>query len=222
MLVVVEFSVPSDSFLLPETVPEFPAVGVEGEWLVPTDRGVCPFLWVTGAPLGEFGRRGRADSSVAALELRAELDGGGLYAVEWGSLAGTFVGSVAETPGAVLECRANADYWTVKMRFPDRSATSALSEASDRHDVPLRVERVYDLSAPKVGQYSVTSKQREMLVLALDRGYFEMPREVTMERLADELGISTGAASERFRRGLTNLVDDTLTIGPPSSVGVGK
>ena len=218
--VVVEFSVPSDRFLLWKTVPVFPEVLVEGEWLIPTDDGVCPYLWVTGPSLDEFERRGRADPTVGGMELEAKVSGGGLYAVEWDSMEGTFVESVVETSGVVLECQANADYWTVKMRFPDRSDTSALREASARHDVPLRVKRVYDLSAPKIGQYDVTPKQREMLVLALERGYFEMPREVTMEELAEEMGISTGAASERFRRGLTNLVSSTLTIGRPAAVGV--
>lgn len=220
MLVVVEFGVPADQFLLRDTLPAFPEVIVEGEWLVPTDNGVCPYLWVTGAPLEEFERRGRADPTVDELELQARLDGGGLFSVDWAPLEGTFARRVIETAGVVLEFEGSAERWNVKMRFEDRSETSELSAASDVHDVPLRVERIHDVTAPKIGQYNVTHKQREMLVLALERGYFEMPRQVTMAELADELDISTGAASERFRRGLTNLVSNSLTIGRSAGLGV--
>lgn len=220
MPVVVEFGVPADRLLLRDTLPAFPEVVVEGEWLIPTDNGVCPYLWVTGAPLEEFERRGRADPTVDELELEAELDDGGLFAVDWAPLEGTFAQHVVEAAGVVLEFEGNAERWGVKMRFHDRSDVSELSAASEDHDVPLRVERVHDVTAPKIGQYNVTPKQREMLVLALERGYFELPRQVTMEALADELDISTGAASERFRRGLTNLVSNSLTIGRSAALGV--
>ena len=220
MLVAVEFGVPTDRFLLRDALPAFPDAVVEGEWLVPTTGGVCPYLWVTGAPLGEFERRVRADPTVADAELQARLDGGGLFAVNWASLDGTFAQRVFEMAGVVLECEGGAERWGLKIRFPNRADASKLSEVSEVHDVPLTVERVHEVTAPKIGQYDVTSKQREMLMLALERGYFAMPRRVTMAELADELGISTGAASERFRRGLTNLVSNSLTIGRSSPLGM--
>ena len=220
MLVTVEFGVPAEQFLLGDTLPAFPDAVVEGEWLIPTEIGVCPYLWVTDAPLEEFERRGRADSTVEYLELQAELDDGGLFAVEWALLEDSFARYVVEASGVVLEFEGDAERWGVKMRFPDRTDASELSEASEVYGVPLCIERVQEVTTPKVAQYNVTPKQREMLVLALERGYYEMPRRVTMEELADELGISTGAASERFRRGLTNLVSSSLTIGHAMSTGV--
>ena len=77
------------------------------------------------------------------------------------------------------------------------------------------------MSEPKLGQYNVSEKQREALVLALEMGYFEIPREATLEAVAERLDISTKAASERLRRGQTNLLNDTLTVGDPTGVGVG-
>ena len=219
MLVTVEFGVPAAQFLLRDTLPAFPDAVVEGEWLIPTENGVCPYLWVTDAPLEEFERRGRADSTVEHLELQAELDDGGLFAVEWTLLEDSFARYIVEASGVVLEFEGDAERWGVKMRFPDRADASELSEASEVYDVPLCIERIQEVTTPKVEQYNVTPKQREMLVLALERGYYEMPRRVTMAELADELGISTGAASERFRRGLTNLVSSSLTIGRAASTG---
>ena len=217
MLVTVEFGVPAERFLLRDTLPAFPDVVVEGEWLIPTENGVCPYLWVTGAPLEEFERRGRTDSTVEHLELQAQLDDGGLFAVEWALLEDSFARYIVEASGVVLEFEGDAERWGVKIRFSDRADASELSEVSEAYGVPLHVKRIWEVTTPKVGQYNVTPKQREMLVLALERGYFGMPRQVTMAELADELGISTGAASERFRRGLTNLVSSSLTIGRSAS-----
>lgn len=46
----------------------------------------------------------------------------------------------------------------------------------------------------------LTTRQRETLRLAADRCYFEIPRRATLADLADELGVSDQAISERLRR----------------------
>ncbi|MUV89266.1 hypothetical protein GJ629_04600 [Halapricum sp. CBA1109] len=49
-----------------------------------------------------------------------------------------------------------------------------------------------------------------MLQLAVRRGYFTIPREVTLSELAAELDLSSQAASERLRRGIRTLVQTVL------------
>jgi predicted DNA binding protein len=52
-------------------------------------------------------------------------------------------------------------------------------------------------------------------VLALRHGYFDTPRETTLEELAVELDISRQALSERIRRGNERLLRQSLpTPGP--------
>jgi predicted DNA binding protein len=43
-------------------------------------------------------------------------------------------------------------------------------------------------------------RQRELLTLALERGYFNIPRDVTLEELADEMGITKTTASNHLRK----------------------
>ncbi|PSQ64682.1 MAG: hypothetical protein BRD24_09910, partial [Halobacteriales archaeon SW_9_67_24] len=54
--------------------------------------------------------------------------------------------------------------------------------------------------------------QQEALVLALERGYFDVPRDVSADDLGEELNISGQAFSRRLQRGhrsiLTNLLSD--------------
>lgn len=65
-------------------------------------------------------------------------------------------------------------------------------------------ERVtFDLSA-------LTPKQREGLELAVVRGYFDDDRDVALGELADELGISKSALSQRLRGAQAKLVTDVF------------
>jgi predicted DNA binding protein len=56
----------------------------------------------------------------------------------------------------------------------------------------------------------LTETQREALVLAHERGYYDSPRETSLEEIADELGITQQSLSSRLRRGYRRLVGETL------------
>ncbi|UPV75217.1 helix-turn-helix domain-containing protein [Halorussus limi] len=47
---------------------------------------------------------------------------------------------------------------------------------------------------------SIPERQRELLNIAYDHGYFEIPREVTLEEIADEMGITKTTASNHMRK----------------------
>jgi len=48
----------------------------------------------------------------------------------------------------------------------------------------------------------LSEPQREALTLAVRRGYYDIPRGCTTAELADELGISDQAVTERLRRAI--------------------
>lgn len=47
---------------------------------------------------------------------------------------------------------------------------------------------------------SIPPRQRELLNTAVERGYFEIPRECTLEEIADEMGITKTTASNHLRK----------------------
>lgn len=53
---------------------------------------------------------------------------------------------------------------------------------------------------------NISEKQAEAVRLAAEGGYFEIPRDVSMSEIADELDICGQAASERLRRGIAKLI----------------
>ena len=57
----------------------------------------------------------------------------------------------------------------------------------------------------------LTDRQREVLEVALREGYFAVPRECTLEELADGLGIDKSTASGILRRGERRVLTQVLT-----------
>lgn len=47
--------------------------------------------------------------------------------------------------------------------------------------------------------------------MALERGYFDVPRQVNLTGLAEEMDVSDTAVSQRIRRGITGLLMATLS-----------
>lgn len=63
--------------------------------------------------------------------------------------------------------------------------------------------------------YGLTERQHEALTLALSRGYYESPRQVSTEALAEELGISQPSMSSLLRRAEYQLLSSTLSPRHP-------
>lgn len=53
---------------------------------------------------------------------------------------------------------------------------------------------------------SIPPRQRELLNVAIDHGYFEIPREATLEDLAEEMDITKATASNHLRRAERRLM----------------
>ncbi len=72
----------------------------------------------------------------------------------------------------------------------------------DAH-ISLELTRVYNPTDPEAGPwYGLSEPQREALTLAVRMGYYDIPRGCTTAELADELGISDQAVTERLRRAI--------------------
>lgn len=56
----------------------------------------------------------------------------------------------------------------------------------------------------------ITDRQREVLREALSRGYYDWPRELTSEQLAEQLGISRATLHEHLRKAERTLLSSVL------------
>jgi predicted DNA binding protein len=69
---------------------------------------------------------------------------------------------------------------------------------------------------PSIGEWqqifeAIPDRQLEILNLAIERGYYEIPREVTLQDLADEMEISKTTASHQLRRAESQIMDFFVT-----------
>lgn len=56
----------------------------------------------------------------------------------------------------------------------------------------------------------LTDRQREIVQLAYDQGYYEVPRQISTDELADELGLDPSTVAEHLQRAERNLLGDLL------------
>lgn len=223
---VAEFSVSTDAFVLAATLDAAPETIVEFEQLVPIEGDPLPYLWSTDTDSEAFEDAAATDPTVEALTCVATFDEGVLYRIHWADSEHSLLGWLRDREAVLLQSEARndgqADEWQLKLRLDSREDLVDLRAYCEAHAISFHLIRLYELTDPKMGQYNVSEKQRELLVVGLEMGLFEIPREATLEAVAEALGISSKAASERLRRGQTNLISNTLTIGQPTGVGIGN
>jgi predicted DNA binding protein len=216
MSVIAEFSIEANQFLLGKIIAEFPSVAVEIERVVPTGSRVMPYIWGYGAELDEFVTATQEHPNVKSITAIDRADDQALYKIEWQGPTEQLIAGIAETTATVLEAHSD-DMWTFKIRFEDNEGLAAFSEYCSSHEIEYQLDRVSTLadSGYFKQSYALTEAQYEALSLAVERGYFEIPREITYGELADQLDISEQAVSERVRRG-TNKMLRTAMAGKSS------
>lgn len=209
--VTVHLVIDADAFELGRVTRGAPGVHLELERVVPTTEGAMPFFWASGTDIEAFERSVREDESVASLTRLTRAGDRVLYQVEWGDATATLTEVLAAGGATVLEASGN-ESWSLRVRFPDHERLSAFHDACRARGVDFRVERIYALDDEDSAgdDFDLTAEQTEALVAAVERGYFEVPRGVTLSEVAAELGISQQAASERVRRGADAILRRVL------------
>lgn len=217
MSTIVEFTVPAEEFALYETLCVVPEMTVEVERVVAhADDRIVPYFWTSGGDQEVFERAARDDPSVAELTKLDQRDGATLYRAEWIEDVETVAYAYTQTGATLLDASGKDGRWELQLRFDDEGASSSFQRYLEGSDRSVDVHRLYRPTQPRVaGQPGLTDLQHDTLVTALRAGYYEVPRELSMDELADELGVSQQALSNRLRRGHRTLIENSLTVNVP-------
>ncbi len=73
----------------------------------------------------------------------------------------------------------------------------------------IEIERI----APTSDQSHITRKQEKLVRLALERGFFDYPRRITLEQLATLSDMSISTVSETLKRGEKNILKQYFQKG---------
>lgn len=170
-------------------------------------------FWASGGDFERFETALADDPTITDFDCVTEETDSRLYRVQYDETlpeVEAYRASV-DHDGAVLHAENDGDGWYVRMRFPDRDAIAAFCDRCWAADLGLRIRAVYDHQhgVPE-SRFGLTTTQYETLLTALEHGYFSIPRGASLEDVADLLGVSSQATSERLRRGMKTLVGTTL------------
>lgn len=169
---------------------------------------------VTGSDCGAFGEVATEDPAVDEIKL---LDHGQLHRLYWiravpDTIDQRAYEAAVDSGGVYLQSRRVEDGWCTTMNYPDESCFRKFQRriSEEGMEIEPTVIRVgqYLLSG---GAFELTEKQEAVLSVAVEGGYFEVPRGSTLGEVADRLGISEQAASERLRRAMGSLASAAVT-----------
>ncbi|QRV16326.1 helix-turn-helix domain-containing protein [Haloterrigena salifodinae] len=211
MSVIVEFTLDDEDFRLGQVLAEPPDMYIELERIVPTGSSLIPFLWVEGDDTETFEQRVSESEHVTSFTVLDRFDDWVLYRMEWKTEQQDVLEGLEASDAAVLEAYGNSG-WTFRLRFPTHDQVSQFYNYCMEYEIPIDITRSYTLTerSDVAQQFDLSNEQREALVLALQRGYYDTPSDVTMSDLADELGISQQAVSNRIVRGTKKVFERTL------------
>lgn len=192
------------------TVPE---MRVSGEDIVLEGDRPHKFVFSAhGTRFDEFEAGLESDPTVAEYTVLTRVAETCYYVVTYDDSART-VGTyhvAVEQDIAYVDIRLQDGEYFVRAFVPDRAALAALREHCRGNDIPFRLERIYREEGTEGKGNALTGAQREALELAYERGYFDIPRETTLDALGDELGVSRQAVADRLRRGHRRLLEATI------------
>ncbi len=211
MSVIANVRLSGSDFALGRAFRQGPDVSLSVESIVPISSAVLPYVWVEGEETETITETLREIEYTERVSVVAEMEAKQLLEIEWGDSPGDLIPILLETGAVVLEVSMTADEWTFRLRFREYEDLSAFSRRCREADISVQLQQLYSPNGTsEVPQCDLTTEQREVLTTALEHGYFEVPRNVTLDELGGLLGISDSAASQRLRRGLATLLDATL------------
>ena len=99
--------------------------------------------------------------------------------------------------------------WT--LAFTGREALTGLLDRLKEEKVEVKILRLASVADVD----TLTSHQRNIVEIALEEGYFDYPRRITLRQLARKVGVSASTVSEVMRRAEKKILS---AYGRPSAV----
>ena len=200
-----------DDFALAHSLQEVPEMNVKADRLAAHSRHwVMPCLWTAGGDFDAFDAALEADPTVENIITSHEYDSEKFYQVDWTEDIKQHIDIGLDSEGSLLHAETDREYWHLTIRFATHDQFDAYRDYLTEQGITFRLEDLTQASAPQQFMGGLTAAQRDALVAAVEEGYFAIPRDTTMDEVADTLGISTQAASERLRRGVEEFVETML------------
>ncbi|RLM57236.1 DNA-binding protein [Halobellus sp. Atlit-31R] len=169
------------------------------------------FYRVDSSDLCRFEEGLRNDHTIGGFErVRETGDGKAIYSVEYTDEAEVLSPVVSTASGVILDMENEGGAWNLTVWMSERTGLAQFWDYARQNDVDIELLRVNEYASLGTTDAGLTDSQREALLVAVERGYFEEPRDATLSEVAADLDISQPAASGLLRRAIKRLVVSSL------------
>lgn len=213
MSVIVQLGLDAEEFELGRVLSVHGDVSIELDKLVPLGGDSVPLFWVHNDRRDDFLAEVKQKKHVDTALIVDEFDERSLLSLDWDASFDQFLSGLTDHEARILEATGSASTWNFDIRFPSHGKLSEFAAYCEQERIQLQVLRIYNSTTVDADPwYGMTTSQREAFTLALESGYYDIPRTCTTQELADQLGISDQAFLERLRRAIRTLADNTLPM----------
>lgn len=185
-------------------------IGVVSDAGTDPDHDVYHF-WVEAPDFDAVEEAFAEDPTVADFSVIVGDDSRRTYRLEYEQGVKLVSPPMTDVGGLTREAESHLNGWLLELQFQDHEGLYELKEYLAEEGINLDVLDLRHtdgtLDRPDFG---LTEAQREALMAAFVHGYYDEPRETSLEELAALLDISPTAVSGRLRRGSARLVEEVL------------
>lgn len=212
MAVITDIEIPADQFALGKLLEQYPHIDIELVRVIPLRDGIIPLFWVEGADPDDVEATIRGDPLAENIELLTEADGRYLFEIRWSTEIDALIKPMIESRAEVLIAEGTADRWTFRLQFANRSMLGDFRQRCQDNDIQFELKALYNPTIPgkPLEEGELSSEQYDILATAHENGYWHIPRDIELGEVAELIGISSNAASQRMRRGLDLVVGQAL------------
>jgi predicted DNA binding protein len=198
--------------VLTETVTHDRSANVKSVSEAGNDPTSGVFLYhVESSDFGQFEDGLRNDHTVSEFDRVIETgDGKAIYSFEYTDDAKIVSPVISTANGVVLDMENDGNAWILTVWMPERTNLAQLWDYVQNNDIEIDLLSVNEYRSLGTTDAGLTDSQREALLVAVEAGHFEEPRNATLSDVAAELDISQPAVSGLLRRGIKRLIVSSL------------
>lgn len=209
---IAEIRLAHPDLVLTSTIEQLPDAAIDLEYQCITEPDTIDlFVRIAGAEQEAVSAALAADTTITESECIIDRDTVWVYRLRLASRERLVLPEAARLGLRLLRASGRDGGWIVTLEFPRRETLHQFRSHCTADGVTFQVRRLYRSPGTEENYgFGLTEAQHDTLATAHRLGYFEDPRQVSLEDVAEELSISSSAASGRLRRGLNTLIGATV------------
>lgn len=169
------------------------------------------FFWIDADDFDAVARALEEDHTVADFTMVSETSERRTCRITYDDEARLISPMITELDGIMRDSRSQDGGWIVELLLPAHNTLYELGERAAEEGIEFEIMEIHQKDPDNTHtEFKLTESQTEALVSAYEHGYYEEPREISLEELGSLLDISRNAVSGRLKRASSQLIEESL------------